>query len=148
MTPDTVQGGNSPATGTEAMHPWQRWQDWVNLFIGIWLFVATWVLSASVAKGSAQSAAAWNSGVLGIIVFVLALWSLAAPRAMVAEWINVIAGIWLFIAPWALAFHAIATAAAWNQWVFGIITFILALSVALTTHSLSGTAGTHAPHAT
>lgn len=147
MTPDIVQGG-SAAGGGESGRSWYRWQDWVNLIIGIWLFIAPWVVRTAFANSSAASAASWNSWVLGVIVFIMALWALSTPGVSVPEWINVLAGIWLFIAPWVLTFYSVTTGAAWNQWVFGVIVFILSVWAVSTLRPMSGPAGTHAPHAT
>ena len=50
--------------------------SWINLILGIWLFISPWVL-----RFSHERAATSNDVVLGIIVFVCAIWSLAAsPR--------------------------------------------------------------------
>ncbi len=42
------------------------------------------------------------------------------------DWVNVVAGIWLFASPWALAFGT-GTAAAWNAWILGIVIAAVAL---------------------
>lgn len=54
------------------------------------------------------------------------------------DWVNVVAGIWLFVSPWVLNFTgaaagspvgvAIAMTAAWNAWVLGAVVFLLALT--------------------
>ncbi|HEX5323667.1 MAG TPA: SPW repeat protein [Capsulimonadaceae bacterium] len=103
--------------------PWHRWQDWVNLILGIWLFIAPWVWHGAVSPS-------WDAWVLGVIVVVMSLWALSMPNMAFPEWINVIAGIWLFIAPWVLGFYSASHAPAWNQWVIGVIVFILSVSVA------------------
>jgi hypothetical protein len=50
--------------------------SWVNLVLGIWLFISPWAL-----RYNNYSTPMSNDVVLGIIVFVCAIWSLAAsPR--------------------------------------------------------------------
>lgn len=49
----------------------QPWLSWINLILGIWLFVSPWVLGYS-----GTTSALWNSLVLGVIVFVLSGWSI------------------------------------------------------------------------
>lgn len=54
------------------------------------------------------------------------------------DWINVAAGIWLFVSPWVLNFYgaaagspvttAIAMTAAWNAWVLGAVVFLFSLA--------------------
>jgi uncharacterized membrane protein HdeD (DUF308 family) len=51
--------------------------SWINLIIGIWIFISPWVLRYSTDRTPLS-----NDVVLGIIVFVCAIWSLAAsPRS-------------------------------------------------------------------
>jgi hypothetical protein len=45
--------------------------SWVNMAIGIWLFISAFWLASS-------SQASWNVAVLGVIVFILAAWSVEA----------------------------------------------------------------------
>jgi len=59
---------------------WTRWQDWVKVGLGAWLFVASWVLGTA-----ANAASSWNAWLLGIGIIAVALWALAQPEAIVAE---------------------------------------------------------------
>ena len=110
------------------------WASGINLIAGIWLFISTWAVYAQ------MSAARSNDIIFGIIVFVLA-WIRLANRARsgVASWLNVLAGIWLIIAPFAL--HYESNGQTWNSVVVGIIVAILGI--------VSGSAGaTQHPAAT
>lgn len=49
----------------------QPWLSWINVLLGIWLFVSPWVLGRA-----SITSVLWNSVVLGVIVFVLAGWSI------------------------------------------------------------------------
>lgn len=117
-----------------------RWQDWANLVLAIWLFISPWVLQfgsgvpvaqpgASAPGGpiDAVSNAAWNAWVLGVIVFLVAL-SAVGRMEFWQEWINLLLGAWIFAAPWALGFAGgNLTAAAWDHWVVGALIFILSV---------------------
>jgi hypothetical protein len=72
-----------------------------------------------------DAASSWNAWILGVLIVVVALWALAAPGSQVAEWVNVVLGAWVFIAPWVLGFAGLA-AAAWDAWIVGILVVIFA----------------------
>ena len=105
-----------------------KWQDWVNLVLAVWLFVSPWVLQFGAGSngigGSAVHAAAWNDWVLGVLVFLSAL-SAIGRMEFWQEWLNMIFGIWLFVAPWALGFTGLR-AAAWDSWIVGAVIFLIA----------------------
>jgi hypothetical protein len=54
-------------------------QEWLALVLGIWIFIAPWVLGF-VGLGSA----AWDHWIVGVLVFLTALWNISAPRTDVA----------------------------------------------------------------
>lgn len=92
----------------------KRWQDWLLLLGGVWLFIAPWSLATTDDVGSS-----WNAWTLGVLVTATATWALARPSDRAAEWWQVLFGLWLFVAPWIFGF-ADLTAAAWNAWLLGI----------------------------
>ena len=95
----------------------QRWQDWVMLAFGIWLFVSPfWML----VYGSLMDVAAWNSYVMGVLVAVFAWGALAGARRW-EEWLQLIFGVWLIVSPFVLMFYAIEPTAAWNTIALGIL---------------------------
>ncbi|MHB1416320.1 MAG: SPW repeat protein [Chloroflexota bacterium] len=104
------------------MRRWTRWQDWVNLIAGAWLFVSPWVLVTTF-----DAASSWNAWAVGAAVFLVALWALYYPGSRIAEWINAALGAWLFISPWVLGFVVVATSQAWNAWITGFVVFWVAL---------------------
>jgi len=119
---------NQPGSSSSgSITPWHRWEDWVNLILGIWLFIAPWFWTGT---ARAIQSARTDSLVLGVIVILMALWALASPNVQLPEWINTIAGIWLFIAPWVLGFAAVAHGAAWTSWIIGIIVFLCSIAAA------------------
>ncbi|MDA8230631.1 MAG: SPW repeat protein [Magnetospirillum sp.] len=102
------------------------WQDWVNLVLGVWLFIAPWALGYS-----GSPAPAWNSWIFGVVIAVLSIAALVQ-FALWEEWVNVVIGVWLLISPWVLGFAATpGGATTWNQVVIGIVVGLVALWDAL-----------------
>jgi hypothetical protein len=113
-----------------------RWQDWANLILAIWLFISPWVLQfvgaaqvapAGVVNGPSVAVghAAWNAWVLGVIVFLVALSAIGSWEVW-QEWWNLVLGAWIFVAPWALGFVGLPRAN-WDHWFVGAVIFLLAL---------------------
>lgn len=107
-----------------------RWQDWANLILAIWLFISPWILqfSGPAPAGGATTGgvAAWDAWVLGVIVFIVAL-SAIGRMEFWQEWINLLLGIWIFIAPWVLGFVPVSNAS-WDHWIVGVLIFLVSLS--------------------
>jgi len=102
----------------------QRWQDWVNLVLGMWLFITPFIGMEMV-----SSTAAWNGYIFGVIVVALSIWALVQPRAW-EEWINLVIGVWLILAPFILGFTT-ETTAMWNHILMGVVIGVDALWAAL-----------------
>jgi hypothetical protein len=92
------------------------WASWINFLLGIWLIVARYNLHYAVA-----SRAPGNDLVIGIVVAVCALIS-AVSGAIWASWVNLVLGIWLIIAGFALGFSG---AAIGNDVVVGLVIAVL-----------------------
>jgi hypothetical protein len=73
----------------------QRWQDWVMLILGAWVFFSPFWMPAYASRGDT---AAWNAYIFGAIAFFLA-WGALATKQLWEEWLNLLIGIWLIIAP-------------------------------------------------
>ena len=104
-----------------------RWQDWANLVLGAWLFISPWVLgfaSKASETGTTRPGAAVNAWIFGVIVVVLSIAALVRTQPW-EEWLNLLAGIWLFISPWVLGYSG-NVAALWNALIVGALVFILA----------------------
>jgi hypothetical protein len=95
----------------------QRWQDWLTLLIGIWLFITPWIF------GFSHTDFAWSPFIMGALVFLFSIWALVN-RKVAEETINLIIGIWVFISPWVLGFSHTANAA-WIMFVFGAILIVV-----------------------
>lgn len=96
------------------MQPRQRWQDWVNLMVGAWLFLAPFIVFTA-----ADGAAVWNSYLFGVLVVVFAFSALIRPQAW-EEWVNLVIGVWLILAPFLLGFTD-EVAMMWNHILVGVI---------------------------
>lgn len=106
------------------MEDWSnvRLCDVVNLSLGGVLFFSPWLFDLS-------AGAPWQTAsIVGIIIAVLSIAALAA-FALWEEWLNLIAGLALIVAPWLLGFQdsqamtidiaigiAVATLAAFEAW--------------------------------
>lgn len=52
----------------------QRWEEWIQLVLGIWLVISPFVLTFY----QTEYGAAWNEIILGALIGIDALWVLAA----------------------------------------------------------------------
>lgn len=109
-----------------------RGQDWAILILAIWLFISPWVLQFGSGQQAGTAAslvevsrAAWNAWVLGVIVFLVAL-SGVGRMDVRQEWIALVLGAWIFVAPWVLGFTALPKAS-WDHWIDGALIFLIAL---------------------
>jgi hypothetical protein len=104
-----------------------QWQDWGNLVLAIWLFISPWVLGFAPGTSSEHimTAAAWDAWIVGIIIGVLSIAALARAQPW-EEWVNLVAGAWLFISPWVLKFSGDKTTL-WNALIVGALVVILSI---------------------
>jgi hypothetical protein len=82
----------APATGAWAWNAWivailvaaasiaalsqtAQWEDWVNLVLGAWLFISPWIYGYS-----GTTDAAWNSYIVGALIFLISIWGIVAAR--------------------------------------------------------------------
>jgi hypothetical protein len=66
----------------------------------------------------------WTMIILGALIAIDGLWSLAEPRLMVSEGAEVVLGALLFIAPWVMGYTALTTAS-WFSWIIGGLAVIV-----------------------
>ena len=97
-----------------------RWQDWVNMALGLWLLVSPFF-----GFGGIHSAAAMNAYVFGVIIVLLSASALFFSQIW-EEWINMAIGIWLFASPFVLGFNAMHSVTV-NQMDVGAALFGIAL---------------------
>ena len=101
------------------MEKWSRAKlcDIVNLSLGTILFFSPWLFSLS------AGAPRQTASIVGLFIAVLSIASLAA-FAVWEEWLNLIAGLWLIMAPWLLGFED--SNAATVDVAIGIVVVVLA----------------------
>ena len=78
---------------------WKRWQDWASVVVGVLLFITPFVFGAT-----ANQAAAWTAYVGGVLLVIAGVWNLARPDNQAIEWAEIVVGVLVFVAPWALGF--------------------------------------------
>ncbi len=100
----------------------QRWQDWANLVLGVWLILSPWLLGFS-----GTPTAMWNAVLVGVVAGLMALMHLRG-GPMWEEWVSVVLGVWLILSPWILGFSGMGNAM-WNAVIVGLLVGALALSV-------------------
>lgn len=106
----------------------------INVLAGIWLIVAPFVLNY------ASSGNKWQEVIFGAIIAILGLVRMAAPSVAWPSWANLLAGIWLIIAPWTIS--GTTTSARWNEVIVGIIVAALAWG----SGAITANAHHHEPH--
>ena len=97
----------------------KRWQDWLNLLIGIWLFISPWVMGFAGSNAGAD----WNAWILGAAIVVFSAIAVSLPQAW-EEVINILLGIWMVISSWVLG--VTSRAAESNAVIVGLLLILLA----------------------
>jgi hypothetical protein len=91
-----------------------------------------------------NNAAMWTMIILGALVALDGLASLAVPGQVYSEGIQIVLGVLMFISPWVMGYTEL-TGISWTSWIIGALTVIAgaaALPVAQAAHrSGSGMAG-------
>ena len=101
------------------MRPWTRLQDWGILLAGLYAALSPIWVSTTGERG-----ALWALIVLGALVAIASLVSLAMPGVVATEALTVLFGVLLFIAPWVLTYTD-RTGASWTSWVVGVVAVVL-----------------------
>ncbi len=105
-----------------------KWQDWLNLVLGAWVFISPWVMQppAGAAGESLSALATWNLWIVGGAIVVFALAAQFAFR-MWEEWVNVVLGLWLVASPWVFGF-TFFTSLTWATILAGLLIASAAVS--------------------
>jgi hypothetical protein len=91
------------------------WARYLNILIGIWLFISAFAWQHSVAART-------NSWICGVLAVLFAAMALAYPAV---RWLNTILGIWLIVAGGAL--HHVASGTQWNNIIIGAVILLVSL---------------------
>ncbi len=76
----------------------KRWQDWINLIVGLGTFVSPWVFGFAASTNAAR--ALW---ILGAAIVAFAAFAVYMHKAW-EEAINILLGIGLIASPWVVRF--------------------------------------------
>jgi hypothetical protein len=95
---------------------------WVNLLVGIWLFVAAFFVTPAAMTRS------WNDIIMATILLLSSGWAINGLRPVGSLWIEIITGLWLIVAPFALHYGPLdARAGTWSDLISGIVVAAVAL---------------------
>jgi SPW repeat len=103
-----------------------KWQDWLSLVLAAWLFISPWVLQFAPGTGNEVVVASWNAWILAIVIGVFSIATLVRAQPW-EDWVNIIAGAWVFVSPWVLSYYAGHVFATWNAFIVGALVFALAI---------------------
>jgi uncharacterized membrane protein HdeD (DUF308 family) len=112
-----------------SIRAWTRPHDWAEVVLGVIAVLSfLWV--------DTDNTAMWTMIVLGALIALDGLLSLAMPGLVYGEGLQIVLGALLFISPWVLGFTEL-TAASWSSWIVGALTVVVgavALPVANDAH--------------
>ncbi|SRR6266581_2696539 len=100
----------------------RHWEDWINLVLGVWLFVSPWILHFI--DGPARQRD--DFFVIGPMLALLAFAALYMHRIW-EERVSLLLGLWMVMSPWILSFNY-AQAPTFNSILVGTIVGALAIS--------------------
>ncbi|MEU4248637.1 SPW repeat protein [Amycolatopsis sp. NPDC026612] len=114
---------------------WTRPHDWAEVVIGV-------VAALSPLWLSADSTAMWTMVVLGALIALDGLVSLAMPGMVYGEGIQIALGVLLFIAPWVMGYTEF-NGASWTSWIAGVLTVVAGAAAMPVANAAHRTAGQH-----
>lgn len=114
---------------------WTRPHDWAEVVIGV-------VAALSPLWLSTDSTAMWTMVVLGALIALDGLVSLAMPGMVYGEGIQIALGVLLFIAPWVMGYTEM-NGASWTSWIAGVLTVIAGAAAMPVANAAHRTAGQH-----
>ena len=96
-------------------------RDWINLICGVLLFISPWALAFS-----GNMTAATTTWVGGAVIAIMGLAALIQ-FAEWEDWVALVAGLLMIIAPWVMGFAAVGYAG-WAFVVLGVIVAVASVS--------------------
>ncbi|MGH3520150.1 MAG: SPW repeat protein [Haloechinothrix sp.] len=116
-----------------SVRAWTRPHDWAEVVLGVVLILSPLVFDTS-------TTAMWTMVILGALIALDGLASLAMPGMVYGEWAQMALGVLLFISPWVMGYTGF-TSASWMSWIVAILTIAVgaaALPVATAAHRTAG----------
>lgn len=113
--------------------------SWLIALFGVWELVAPFVLGYT-----AVGVAMWGAIIIGLALIIVGAWAALSNdegTIKTLEWVNVILGAWLVIAPFVLSYTSTLTAM-WNDIIIGAVVVVLGAWAAVSMGHGSS-AGTH-----
>jgi hypothetical protein len=103
--------------------------------IGLWYFVSPWAYAYS------PHESAWNSWIVGAVMFLCAVLRLLSPaRTTAFSYVNAALAVWVFISPWVYGFAGESGPRLVNSLAVGVLMFALSLISARETRRHRATA--------
>ena len=118
-----------------AVRPWTRPYDWAEVVLGV-------VAVLSPIWMTTDNAAMWTMIILGALVALDGLASLAMPGMVYGEAVQVVLGVLMFISPWVMSYTAF-NGISWTSWIIGGLTIIIGGAGLQMAQSAHRTAGQH-----
>ncbi|HEX4808392.1 MAG TPA: SPW repeat protein [Bryobacteraceae bacterium] len=110
----------------------------IVLLAGIWFFVSPWVY------GAYSHPNAWNSWIVGAVIFILGCIRVGRPAYSPAlSWCNTVLGIWAFFSPWIYGYTG-AEGRFINSLCVGVIVFVLSIASATMAARINASPVSHA----
>ncbi|HVK22049.1 MAG TPA: SPW repeat protein [Actinokineospora sp.] len=118
-----------------SVKPWTRPYDWAEVLLGA-------VAMASPLWMDTDNAAMWTMVVLGALIALDGLVSLAMPGMVAGEAVQIVLGVLLFISPWVMTYTDM-TGIAWSSWIIGALTVVAGAAALPLAQAASRMAGSH-----
>ncbi|WP_024877285.1 SPW repeat protein [Saccharomonospora piscinae] len=121
--------------GRTSTRSWSRPHDFAELVLGV-------VLALSPIWFDTNTAATWTMVVLGALIALDGLVSLAMPSLVYGEAVQVVLGALVFISPWVMSYTEF-TGASWASWIIGGLTVVAGVAALPVANAAHRTAGQH-----
>ena len=122
-------------TDTSAIRPWTRPHDWAEVVLGV-------VAVLSPIWMDTDNAARWTMIVLGALVALDGLVSLAMPGVIYGEAVQIVLGVLMFLSPWVIGYTDL-NGIAWSSWIIGALTVIVGAAAFPVAQAAHRTVGQH-----
>jgi uncharacterized membrane protein HdeD (DUF308 family) len=118
-----------------AVRPWTRPYDWAEVALGVLAMLSPIVFDT-------DNAAMWTMIILGALVALDGLVSLAMPGMIYGEAVQIVLGVLMFISPWVIGYTAF-DGISWTSWILGVLTIIVGGAAFPMAQAASKAAGQH-----